>query len=238
MDGTTLGVEEEFQIVDRVSGELVPRSDELVPLVRERLGEQVTAELNRCQIETATDIHDGLAGLRSELSRAPPRARQRGGGDRLCGPARRHPSLELVARPGRGGRAGPLPGDGGPLPAPRPPAGHLRLPRARGHRRSRTSSVAVMTRARPVAPRAARPRGQLPVLERRGHRLRQLPARGLGPLAHRGIPPSLDDRAAYDERRRAAADRRRPSRTPPTSTGTSAPPTATRRWSSGPPTSA
>ena len=31
MDGTTLGVEEEFQIIDRATGELVPRSDELVP---------------------------------------------------------------------------------------------------------------------------------------------------------------------------------------------------------------
>jgi carboxylate-amine ligase len=69
MDGITVGVEEELQIVDRESGELVPRSDELVPLAQERLGPQVSAELNRCQIETATSIHDDLAGLRSELHR-------------------------------------------------------------------------------------------------------------------------------------------------------------------------
>jgi carboxylate-amine ligase len=67
MDGTTLGVEEEFLIVDRASGELVPRSHELVPLAREHLGAQVSAELNRCQIETATRIHTDLDDLRREL---------------------------------------------------------------------------------------------------------------------------------------------------------------------------
>jgi carboxylate-amine ligase len=67
MDGITMGVEEELLIVDRASGALVPRSDELVPLVRERLGDQVSAELNRCQIETATRIHRDLAGVRAEL---------------------------------------------------------------------------------------------------------------------------------------------------------------------------
>jgi glutamate---cysteine ligase / carboxylate-amine ligase len=67
MDGITLGVEEEFQIVDRTSGELVPRSDELIPHARRHLGAQVSAELNRCQVETATVIHEDLAGLRAEL---------------------------------------------------------------------------------------------------------------------------------------------------------------------------
>jgi carboxylate-amine ligase len=67
VDGTTMGVEEEFQIVDRDSGELVPRSHELIPLAKEVLGAQVSAELNRCQIETATGIHEDLGGLRAEI---------------------------------------------------------------------------------------------------------------------------------------------------------------------------
>jgi carboxylate-amine ligase len=60
MDGTTFGVEEELLVVDRETGALVPRSDELVPLARERLGERVTAELNRCQIEVASPIFRDL----------------------------------------------------------------------------------------------------------------------------------------------------------------------------------
>ncbi len=69
MDGVTLGVEEEFQIVDLDSGELAPRSDSLLPVAREALGGQVTAELNRCQIEIATPICAGLAEVRDELDR-------------------------------------------------------------------------------------------------------------------------------------------------------------------------
>jgi glutamate---cysteine ligase / carboxylate-amine ligase len=69
MDGTTLGVEEEFQIVDRATGDLVPRSDELVPAAQRVLGDRVTAELNRCQIETATDVCADLGAVRAELVR-------------------------------------------------------------------------------------------------------------------------------------------------------------------------
>jgi carboxylate-amine ligase len=67
MDGTTLGVEEELLIVDRRTGALVARSDELVPVARAALGPRVTAELNRCQIEFATGIHEDLGTLRAEL---------------------------------------------------------------------------------------------------------------------------------------------------------------------------
>ncbi|HEY5697942.1 MAG TPA: carboxylate-amine ligase [Acidimicrobiales bacterium] len=69
MDGTTLGVEEEFQIIDRATGELVPRSDELVPAARRSLGDRVTAELNRCQVETATPVCADLGEVRAELVR-------------------------------------------------------------------------------------------------------------------------------------------------------------------------
>ena len=68
MDGITLGVEEELLVVDRTTGDLVPRSPELLPQARLHLGEQVAAELNRCQIETATRIHTDLGELRDELT--------------------------------------------------------------------------------------------------------------------------------------------------------------------------
>jgi carboxylate-amine ligase len=66
-DGVTLGVEEEFLIVDRASGELAPRSHELLPAARDRLGDLVTAELNRCQIETASRVCEDLEGLDRQL---------------------------------------------------------------------------------------------------------------------------------------------------------------------------
>lgn len=69
MDGTTLGVEEEFQIIDRVTGDLVPRSDELVPVAERALGDRVTAELNRCQVETATEVCADLGAVRDQLVR-------------------------------------------------------------------------------------------------------------------------------------------------------------------------
>lgn len=65
----TLGIEEEFFIVDGASGELVPRSDELVDAARDELGPCVTRELNKCQIETATPVcRDGEQAL-SEVHR-------------------------------------------------------------------------------------------------------------------------------------------------------------------------
>ena len=67
MDGITLGVEEELLVVDRLTGDLVPRSPDLLPPARDRLGGRVTAELNRCQIETATRVHTDLGELRQEL---------------------------------------------------------------------------------------------------------------------------------------------------------------------------
>ncbi len=66
-EAATLGVEEEFLVVDRDTGALVPRSDEILPIARERLGRQITGELNRCQIETCTTIHKDLRRLRAEL---------------------------------------------------------------------------------------------------------------------------------------------------------------------------
>lgn len=67
MDGSTLGVEEEFLIVDRASGELAARSGELLPLARNRLGDEVAIELNRCLIETATPVCASLDEIRLHL---------------------------------------------------------------------------------------------------------------------------------------------------------------------------
>jgi carboxylate-amine ligase len=69
MDCVTLGVEEEFLVVDAETLELVPRSDELLPAARRRLGDEVTPELNLCQIEVGTPVCDSLDGVHRHLSR-------------------------------------------------------------------------------------------------------------------------------------------------------------------------
>ncbi|HEX2047978.1 MAG TPA: glutamate--cysteine ligase [Acidimicrobiales bacterium] len=65
----TVGVEEEFCIVDAGTGAVRPAVDEVLPVAKERLGDQVEAELNRSQVETATAVCTTLAEVRAELER-------------------------------------------------------------------------------------------------------------------------------------------------------------------------
>lgn len=51
-----MGVEEELQVVDATTGDLVPRGDEVLAAARPVLGDLVTRELNLCQVETASPI--------------------------------------------------------------------------------------------------------------------------------------------------------------------------------------
>jgi carboxylate-amine ligase len=64
----TLGVEEEFLLVDARSGDLVPRSREVLVSARGSLGDSITSELNLCQIELASGICTTLGGLAAELA--------------------------------------------------------------------------------------------------------------------------------------------------------------------------
>jgi carboxylate-amine ligase len=64
----TFGAEEEFFIVDLESGELTPRSDELVAAGVAELGGVVTHELNRCQVEIASVVCSDIDELRRSLT--------------------------------------------------------------------------------------------------------------------------------------------------------------------------
>ena len=73
----SLGVEEEFLLVDATTGALTAKSHAVVAAARDGLGSAVTGELNVCQVEFATDVcrtlaevHDAVVRLRSGLSRA------------------------------------------------------------------------------------------------------------------------------------------------------------------------
>ena len=65
----TLGVEEEFLIVETGTGELRSKAQRLLPGAKDLLGDDVTAELNLSQIETGTAVCSDLAQIRSELLR-------------------------------------------------------------------------------------------------------------------------------------------------------------------------
>lgn len=65
----TIGVEEEFFIVDAGTRALRPRAEQVLDVARLGLGEHVSLELNLAQIETATPVCSSLPELRQELAR-------------------------------------------------------------------------------------------------------------------------------------------------------------------------
>ena len=65
----TIGVEEEFFIVDAETRELRPRAERVLDIARHGLGEHVSFELHLAQIETATPVCSSLAELRREIGR-------------------------------------------------------------------------------------------------------------------------------------------------------------------------
>ncbi|WP_129305010.1 glutamate--cysteine ligase [Streptomyces sp. L2] len=65
----TVGVEEEYLLVDPVSRQLSTRADKVVREAAEELGDRVTTELTRYQIEIRTEPHTRLADLSEDLRR-------------------------------------------------------------------------------------------------------------------------------------------------------------------------
>jgi glutamate---cysteine ligase / carboxylate-amine ligase len=68
-DGWTIGVEEEFLVVDADSGGLRPEGPALLPEARRRLGEEdVHLELHSSQIEVNTSVQATLADVRRDVT--------------------------------------------------------------------------------------------------------------------------------------------------------------------------
>ena len=65
----TLGVEEEFLIVDANTGELRSKAQRLLPGAKDALGDDVQDELNLAQIETGTPVCTSLDEVRTALRR-------------------------------------------------------------------------------------------------------------------------------------------------------------------------
>jgi len=66
-EAMTLGVEEEYLIVDQTSGALLPHADHVTPHATVTMGETVSLELNLCQIEVATPVCRTLDEVRGHL---------------------------------------------------------------------------------------------------------------------------------------------------------------------------
>ncbi len=65
----SIGVEEEYQIVDPETRELRPGAGNLVPRARESVGDDVSNELFLSQVEIGTPVCRTLADVRTELTR-------------------------------------------------------------------------------------------------------------------------------------------------------------------------
>ncbi len=68
-DDFTIGVEEEYQIINPETRELRPRVSRVLPRAQESLGDEVTNEFYQSQIEVGTPICHTLAEVRAELVR-------------------------------------------------------------------------------------------------------------------------------------------------------------------------
>ncbi|MBD5633434.1 MAG: YbdK family carboxylate-amine ligase, partial [Candidatus Eremiobacteraeota bacterium] len=66
----TLGVEEEYQIVDETTRELAPRGAQLLPVAERALGDDVQPELQSSMIEIATPVCKTLGDVRREVEHA------------------------------------------------------------------------------------------------------------------------------------------------------------------------
>lgn len=63
----TIGVEEEYQIIDPATRQLRSRAAYVLSSAREAIGDEVQPELHLSQIETATPICRSLADVRHAL---------------------------------------------------------------------------------------------------------------------------------------------------------------------------
>jgi carboxylate-amine ligase len=64
----TIGVEEEFLVVDGATGALRPEGPALLPEARARLGDDVHPELHSSQLEINTEVESTLAGVRRDVT--------------------------------------------------------------------------------------------------------------------------------------------------------------------------
>ena len=182
-DPYTLGVEEEYMLLDGETFDLVQHIDTVLAAVSgHELGDRITPELMQSVLEIATPVCRSPAEVDQELRKlrgyVVDVAREKRPPRRL---GRHAPVLALRAPADH--RARPLPEPRRPAPVRRPPRADLRHARPRRRRRRREGDPDRERHARRAAD-AARAVGELTVLAWRADRALLLAADGL-----RGVPP-------------------------------------------------
>ena len=139
-DDFTIGVEEEYQIINPETRELRPRAMRMLPKAREDLGDEVTNEFYESQIEIGTPICHTLADVRAELVRL------------------RQGVVEAAQRDGAGSPPpAPIPSRAGKASPSRPRRATLSFKTTSSSSHvKRSSSAATFTSAYPTAKRPSR----------------------------------------------------------------------------------
>ena len=125
----TIGVEEEFLLVDPDIRRTGRRQRSRSPRTPPSAGSKLQLELTSCQVETTSDVVGGSGELRDQLTPAAPRRRRGRRGQRGAATGRRAAADRAARVPDHGHPA--LPRDRRQVRHDRPRAGHLRMPRAR-----------------------------------------------------------------------------------------------------------
>ena len=177
----TLGAEEELHLIDLESWKLSARAPQLLSRLP---ADNYSAEIQRTTVETNTEVVSTPWRRCGGAGPAAPRPGRRRRRRRAIGIAAVGTAPQLGVRRLRAHHHRPLRADAGAVPAAGRRAADLRPADPRRRQRPRPGRADhAAGRRRPAGP--ARPVGQLAVLERAGHRLRQHPVDHLAALAHR-----------------------------------------------------
>ena len=184
----TLGVEEEYMLLDPQTYDLVQHVDTVLTAAMDgEFDERVGPELMQSVLEISTPVCKTAGAIEHELRKLRAHVRQAAGSQQPPGRLGGHAPVQPLRAPADH-RARPLPEPRRPAPVRRPARADLRLPHPRRRRRRRQGGPRHQRAARPPE-RAARALGELALLARRADRallqppdgLRRVPA--LGPAA-------------------------------------------------------
>ena len=202
-DPYTLGVEEEYMLLDAETFDLVQHIDTVLAAVSgHELEPRINPELMQSVLEVATPVCHTPADVARAAADAARVRRARSRASAACASARPG-RTRSASSSGSGSRRGPLPGDGRPDAVHRAARAHLRHARAR-RRRRRGEGDPDRERADRASRGARRAVGELAVLARRADRARVVAAHGLRGAAALGPAAALPQLRGLRRGRRPA----------------------------------
>ena len=197
--GITLGVEEEFFLVDPATRDLLADPDEGIFEACEQAGgpHKVVHEFLRSQIETNTRVCNSVADVRTALRETRPIGRPRGGDARCPRAGGLHPPLRLVAGAVADAR-GALQAVRHHVPGDRAPRPRRRHAHSCGLRRSEDSRIRVMTALRRYLPFLHALSASSPFNGGHETGFKSFRLTVMGALPRTGLPRQLHSQADYE----------------------------------------